>query len=332
MKWIAFFCALVVLSMACSRSTPSARQQKLQQWKAENGKVKVLSTTAMIDDLARQVGGVHVDCHTLIIGELDPHSYQLVKGDDEVLAYSQLIFYNGLGLEHGPSLKAYLEAQPKAVSLGSYVMGQNPHRILAYNGQTDPHIWMDVALWSQTVPCIVAALSKRDPEHAPAYKENGELLMQQLAQVHEELRSSLQNIPENKRYLVTSHDAFNYFARAYLATDAEKGSGEWEKRFKAPEGLAPDSQLSTLDVQHILDHIRQYRIEVLFAESNVSKDSIRKIVDAGKKSGLKVVIAQNSLYADTMGGPGSDGDTYVKMIRHNAALIAQELVGHPSHE
>lgn len=316
--------ALLLIIAACSCRDSSDRFRSLQQWMTPNGKLKVLSTTSMINDIVRQVGGDHVDGLALVIGELDPHSYQLVKGDDEKLAFSDLIFYNGLGLEHGPSLQSYLLKQPKAISLGDAIRRANPSVILDYKGQIDPHIWMDISLWAKTIPHIVAALSSKDPAHAEDYRTNGTKLLYEMDQAHKEVKAELQQIPSLKRYLVTSHDAFNYFTRSYLASEGESEDA-WHARFAAPEGLAPDSQLSATDIQAIVDHLRRYHIRVLFPESNISRDSIRKIVQSASDKGMKVEIATDYLYADAMGKPDSDADTYLKMIRHNATVIAKYL-------
>ena len=296
----------------------------------QDGHVKVLATTAMISDLVQQIGGDHVDVLTLIKGELDPHSYQLVKGDDEKLSFADLIFYNGLGLEHGPSLQYHLQHNPKAIALGNKIEQAQPDLILHEDGHPDPHIWMDISLWMKTIPYIVQALSLQDPAHAEDYRKNGEEVSLKLQRAHDEVKKLMQSIPQERRYLVTSHDAFNYFTRAYLAEDGEKTKAQWGKRFAAPEGLAPESQLSAADIQKIINHLAQYHIMVVFPESNVSKDSIRKIVSAGKEKGLDLVVAQDYLYADAMGKPGSQGDTYVKMIQYNAHTIAKYLSGqHP---
>ena len=103
--------------------------------------------------------------------------------------------------------------------------------------------------------------------------------------MHARIKSRMQAIPSEKRFLVTSHDAFNYFTRAYLASEDELETDSWQKRFAAPEGLAPESQLSPSDIQHIIGHLHKYNINVLFPESNVSKDSIRKILQARKCKG-----------------------------------------------
>lgn len=322
----ALLLAISLFSCNCDEVCQYYRSSE-QQWYADNGKIKVLSTTAMISDLVSQVGGEHIDSLILIRGELDPHTYQMVKGDDEKLAYADIIFYNGLGLEHGPSVQKHLGEKENAVALGDAVLHENPDRILHYNGQLDPHIWMDISLWAETVPYIARTLSEADPDHAADYQANAKALISQMEKAHSAVKNKVHRIPEKKRYLVTSHDAFNYFARAYLATDSEIKDGQWQKRFAAPEGLSPESQLSANDIQMIIDHMKRYDIEVIFPESNVSRDSIRKIVEAGHEHGMIMTIATAYLYGDAMGPPGSAGDSYLKMIWHNAETLTEYLAG-----
>ena len=170
-------CALMFFFLAlwgCSNPDSSSQHEEVRRWQEDNGKVKVLSTIAMVDDLVKQIGGEYVDRMVLIKGDLDPHSYQLVKGDDEKLSRADLIFYNGLGLEHGPSLQHYLRTSSKAVSLGNKIREQNPEAIIVFHGQLDPHIWMDVELWAGSIPFIVEVLSRKDPAHAQIFQQNGE--------------------------------------------------------------------------------------------------------------------------------------------------------------
>ena len=325
MKQLLILSLLLLGFFSCSTDERRERANHLEEWQQAQGKIKVLSTLEMINDIVKEIGGDHIASLTLIKGQLDPHSYQLVKGDDEKLAAADLIFFNGLGLEHGPSLQHYLQGNPKAIALGDSVLLQFSKEILQYQSQLDPHIWMDISLWAKTIPVIVGALSKQSPENAAEFRANGAKLTTKMHTRHLELRQLLTSIPEQERFLVTSHDAFNYFARAYLATDEERLSGGWQKRFAAPEGLAPDSQLNPVDIQIIIDHLKKYDIHVLFPESNISKDSIRKIVDAGEEKGLKLRVADAYLYGDAMGQPGSDGDTYLKMMKHNAMIIRKNL-------
>lgn len=326
-KFVWLCCCLIGIWIisSCSREQHQKRQADFQQWIQNNGKVKVLSTTAMIDDLVKQIGKEHVDTITLIQGELDPHSYQLVKGDDEKLAFAQLIFYSGLGLEHGPSLHHYLEKNPQAVSLGDRITQQEPELALYVQGQKDPHIWMDISLWARAVPFIVEALSQQDPAHAAFYQANGLKLQHEMAEAHQQVKEIMHQVPADKRFLVTSHDAFNYFARAYLSEESEIQTGEWEKRFAAPEGIAPESQLSALHIKDIIEHLKRYQIHLLFPESNVSRDSIRKIVQAGREQGLDIQIACCALYGDAMGPLGSEGDSYLKMILYNAHTLSTHM-------
>jgi manganese/zinc/iron transport system substrate-binding protein len=303
-------------------------QENRREWKKEEGKLKVLCTTAMIEDLVKQVGGEYVQTLTLITGELDPHSYQLVKGDDEKLAYADLVFSNGLGLEHGPSLRDYLAKSEKNVSFGDLIRKDEPDSILTYKGSLDPHIWMDISFWIKSIVFVVAALKEHDPARGKAYEDNGEMVRIRLQKLHDELRKEMQKVPDEKRYLITSHDAFNYFARAYLATDEERKNGGWQKRFAAPEGLAPESQLSTTDIRLILDHMKTYQVHVIFPESNVSQASIRKLLDAGNEKGMALIIAKDPLYGDAMGPKGSSGDSYEKMIEHNVKTLSAYLQGH----
>lgn len=322
----------ILIALCAAACSGPERADEWRQWKADNGKVKVLATTAMIADLVKTIGKDHVDTLTLIKGELDPHSYQLVKGDDEKFATAQLIFFNGLGLEHGPSLQQQLYHTSNAIGLGDKIQETDAEKILYYKKQLDPHIWMDISLWAENIPFIVEALSKQDPAHAEDYRKNGNLLADELKDAHQQIRTIMDGLPAENRYLVTSHDAFNYFTRAYLSTGDEQKNGGWQERFAAPEGLAPESQLSATDIQEIIDHLAKYRIHVVFPESNVSKDSIRKIVQAAKEKGLNVHIADTYLYADAMGRPGSDGDSYVKMITHNAKTIAHFLAQEKNHD
>ncbi|MBS0652019.1 MAG: zinc ABC transporter substrate-binding protein [Verrucomicrobia bacterium] len=323
-KRLTFFSYAFLLSIVffygCSprKSRPASN---LEQWMQNNGKVKVLSTTAIIDDIVRQVGGDRIDHISLICGEIDPHSYELVKGDDEKLSAAQVIFYNGLGLEHGASLRYQLEHHANAIPVGQSIQERFPDQIIYDDGQLDPHIWMDIELWSMIIDPILQSLKELDPAGAGIFEENADRLRQAMLHEHQEIKSDFQKVPADKRYLVTSHDAFNYFTRSYLRAPDETEQSQWSVRFEAPEGLAPDGQLSTTDIQRIIEHLCIYHIQVVFPESNVSKDSLKKIVHACRQKGLEVRISGEVLYGDAMGSPDSGADTYLKMIRQDADVM-----------
>lgn len=306
---LTFLLPLLLIGCSC--------KNRATDWMQDNEKLKVLSTTAQIGDLVTAIGKDRVDGWVLIQGDLDPHSYEMVKGDGEKLARADLIFYNGLGLEHGASLSTLLQDSPKATAIGEKIRSACPERILKRGKAIDPHIWMDISLWQKGIDPIVEALSQADPEGASFYHEQGAILAEQMETTHLEVRARLQEVPSEKRYLVTSHDAFHYFTRSYLA-DAEEV--DWAGRFAAPEGLAPEGQLNPRDIQKIIDFLRVKKISVLFPESNVSRDSIHKIATAGRELGLEIHICSEPLYGDAMSGLA-----YLEMMRHNADTIAKYL-------
>lgn len=286
-------------------------------WLKSEGKVKVLSTTAQIGDLVKEIGGERVDQLVLIQGDLDPHSYEIVKGDLEKLERADIIFYNGLGLEHGASLASYLNNSSKTVAVGEKISLAHPDKILKKDSVIDPHIWMDISLWQKGIEPIVQILSEKDPEEAKYFQERANLLVKTMEEVDLEIYERLQKIPSECRYLMTSHDAFHYFTRRYLADPNEI---DWQARFAAPEGLAPEGQLNPRDIQKMIAYLKKTKISVIFPESNVSRDAIRKIAMAGKEMGLEIKICSDPLYGDSMGHLN-----YLEMMKTNGETIAKHL-------
>ncbi len=280
-------------------------------------KIKVLSTTAMIGDLVQEIGTDKVDSSVLIVGDLDPHTYELVKGDDEKFHDADLVFYNGLGLEHGLSLAKLLEECPHAHALGESIKQKDPNLIIQMDGQTDPHIWMDISLWAKTIDPIVFSLSQKAPQYAEEFVQRGASLHQKLLTLDQMAYEKLQHIPQENRYLVTTHNAFHYFTRRYLAAKDEE---KWQTRVTAPEGLAPDAEISLADIRHMIEYINQYHVAVLFPESNLNKDALKKIVSASHEMGNPLRLSEKPIYGDAMGE-----ESYIKMMTHNIEWIAKEL-------
>lgn len=287
------------------------------EWMGNNGKIKVLSTIAQIGDIVSAVGGERIDSLVLIPGELDPHSYEIVKGDGEKLTRADLVLYNGLGLEHGASLAAFLKSSKKSVAVGDEIRKIASKKILERNGVLDPHVWMDVSLWQKAAGQIAEELIKIDPEGAEYYRMRAALLEKEMESTHLYIRDLLQQIPPERRFLVTSHDAFRYFVKSYLI---EPGEADWSKRFTAPEGLAPDGQLNPADIRRAIEFLREHRIQVVFPESNVNRDSVAKIASASRELGFDVQVCKKPLYGDSTGGL-----PYLEMMRVNAEVISEHL-------
>jgi len=303
-----FVIGISFLFFGCEKNSAKPEESSYQ--------LKILSTIAQIDDLVSEIGGERVEHLVLVRGELNPHIYELVKGDDEKIQEADLVFYNGLGLEHGASVAAMIAAHPRAVAVGDSIQKRHPEKILWKGSVQDPHIWMDISLWKEAIDPITEALIIADPEGSSVYQERSIALKEKMDQADAQVFEMLQKISERKRYLVTSHDAFRYFARRYLAASHD---ANWELRFQAPEGLSPDAQLNPMDLQRIIDHLHKYHIETLFPESNVSRDSIRKLLDAGGKMGLKLKICKDVLYGDSFRGH------YLEAMKHNASSISKAL-------
>jgi manganese/zinc/iron transport system substrate-binding protein len=323
-KIIRFFLCLSTLFILPCCNTTGSSSDVFNQWMQPSDKIKVLSTVAMIDDIVRQIGKEKILHMSLISGQIDPHSYEMVKGDDEKLSMATVVFYNGLGLEHGASLHHHLLRHANAIAVGDIVAQAVPEKMICIDRTVDPHIWMDISLWSYIVDPIVQELSRLDPESADFYKDNGKSLLEKMRSVNDELYYKMHRVPSNQRYLVTSHDAFSYFTRAYLANPDEVQKKCWQERVNAPEGLAPDGQLSSADIQHIVSFLLKNSIHTVFPESSVNRDALNKIICDCQKKGLNVRMASSPLYSDSLGEKDSGADNYLDMMLYNANTILLE--------
>lgn len=294
----------------CSAKSPS----KLTRFMEDSGKPKVLSTTSMIDDLVQEIGGDRFDTLTLIRGETDPHTYELVKGDDEKFERADLVIANGLGLEHGASLSYQIKSHKNTLYVGEAISKDD---LIFIDGQTDPHIWMDVHLWLKTIDPITQSLIQLDPASAPEFELRAKKLKDTMAKMDEVFKARMHTIPRNQRYLITTHDAFNYFTKCYMLEPGE----EWTDRCISPEGLAPDGQLTIGDIKRVVNFLQKTGVRVLFTESNVNYDSLRKIAEVSKHRGHTVEIAGDALLGDSMGKCAH----YLDMIEHNVSVLEAKL-------
>ncbi|MEM7175190.1 MAG: zinc ABC transporter substrate-binding protein [Chlamydiota bacterium] len=319
-RWLGI---LLCVFLGCASPSEKKRAKKVDQWMCQNDAIKVLSTTAMVNQLVRMVGGDRVDCLSLIVGNVDPHHYELVKGDREKLDCADLIVSNGVGLECGASLRYALEHHPKTLFLGDAIFNHHPEAAIWIEGVIDPHIWMDIGLFALGIDPIVEALSQLDPAGARLYRQRGAHLKHQMEDFDRLLQQKMRTIPEEKRFLVTSHDAFHYFTRKYLAAPNER---HWAQRTLAPEGLVPDGQLSALDIQEVCDFLCSHRLGVVFSESNVSQSALQKVIASCREKGLDVTLASTPLYGDAMSETGDEEGAYFRMIEHNVNTLVHFLI------
>jgi len=279
--------------------------------KAADGRYKIVCTVGMVADLAREIAGDRATVDSIIGASVDPHLYQASRGDIVKLNEADVVFYNGLLLEGkmedilqkcgGVAVTAEID-QAKLIA-----PPDTP-------GHFDPHVWMDVTLWQQAARAIAAYLSKYDAAHAADYQDNLETLLPKLDRLHDYAQECIATIPIDSRVLVTAHDAFEYFGRAY---DIE---------VRGIQGISTESEAGVRDINALVDLLVKRQIRAVFVESSVSEKNVTALVE-GAASRKHVLNIGGTLFSDAMGSPGTYEGTYIGMIDHNVTTIARALGG-----
>jgi manganese/zinc/iron transport system substrate-binding protein len=277
--------------------------------------IQAVATTGMVADLVQRVGGERVQVEAMMGAGIDPHLFKPSERDVISLAGADVIFYNGLHLEAG--MASVFERMGDRIHTVAVTDGIDRTQLSAppeFAGNYDPHVWFDVQMWMQGVKTVQAALSEMDPAHASVYQANAESYLVELEALDQYVSTQAQRIPDEKRVLITAHDAFNYFGRAY----------GFEVR--GLQGISTASEAGTGDVQALADYIAEKRIPAIFVESSVSPRTIQAVQAAVRARGFDVQIG-GQLFSDAMGNPGTPEGTYPGMVRHNIDTIVHGLAG-----
>ena len=280
----------------------------------QSGKLVITATVGMVADTVERVGGDLVVVTPLMGPGVDPHLYKASARDLNRLRRADIVFYNGLHLE-GKMVRVLgmlARSGEKAVAVGEEVDQQRLLSPSGYEGQHDPHIWFDVSIWAETIDPIVEALSEADPDNGEIYRRNGDAYREELASLHEEIKARLAEIPTAQRVLITAHDAFGYFGRAY---DVE---------VVGLQGLSTVGEFGVKDRKRLVDLIIRRGIKAVFVESSVPKQAVAAVVDDCRQLGHSISIG-GELYSDAMGEKGTPEGTYVGMVRHNVESIVNAL-------
>ena len=294
-------CALI--ATACS-----APEQE-----ASNGRIKIVATTGMVADLARNIGGDRVEVIGLMGPGVDPHYYKASQGDLARITDADIVLFNGLFLEGKmEDIFAKMARSKKVVAVAGGVDEKNLRRPPEFLGHFDPHIWFDVSLWAQTVGVAVASLSELDPEGAEVYRRNGEQYRARLDALHQWVIEQVGQISEQQRVLITAHDAFGYFGLAYGF------------EVVGLQGISTVAEYGVNDVTQLVDRIVERQVKAIFVESSVPVRSIEAVRQGCLNRGFEVVIG-GTLYSDAMGGAGSGADSYVGMVESNVNTIVGAL-------
>jgi len=286
----------------CSASTASPESR-----------LRVVATTGPLGDAIVRVGGEHVRVDVLMGPGVDPHLFMASEGDVNLLQQADVLFYNGLFLEAqiADVLRQIGERKP-SVAVAERI---DPALLLVgpdSSGEYDPHVWFDVPLWKQVVETVSATLAEVDAANAGAYRANADIYLQELEELHRYVQERAAELPAERRVLITAHDAFHYFGRAY----------GFEVR--GLQGISTATEAGTADVRALADFIAQRQIPAIFIESSVPVRNVEAIQAAVAARGAAVEIG-GELYSDALGGAESAGATYIGMMRHNIDTIVDAL-------
>jgi manganese/zinc/iron transport system substrate-binding protein len=275
----------------------------------------------MIADLAAQIAGEDAEVMSLMQPGIDPHLYQPTRDDLAALLVADVVLYNGLKLE-GRMTDALEQARTGdrvVVAVAETIPDARLLRLdepeTAVDGSEklqDPHAWMSPQVWRETVPAIVDALSEADPDNAAAYAQRGDTLLDAIGSLHDEIVSELMDVPEDRRVLVTAHDAFGYFGRDYGF------------EVLGIQGISTQSEAGVRDIERLVDTLVQRQIPAVFVESTVNQRNINALIAGAAARGHEVRIG-GELFSDAMGPADTPEGTYLGMLRHNARTIAEAL-------
>lgn len=316
-----FFIVLIGLLAACSpavspTSTPPATAANLIPDSASTGDcsgepLNVVVTIGMIADVAQNIGGACITVTALMRPGVDPHLYRASEGDVSTLLEADLIFYGGLHLE-ARMADIFEEMPGDTLTVAVSEAVPEDQRLTVSEGQYDPHVWMDVSLWRLAAARIQSTLVTLDPDDAALYNANADAYLSEMDTLHTYVGEQIATIPEGQRVLVTAHDAFQYFGRAY------------EIEVFAPQGISTVTEAGVEDIRRTIDVVVEREIPAVFVETSVPADVVEAILEGVQARDHSIVIG-GSLYSDAMGETGTPDGTYLGMIRHNVDTIVAAL-------
>ncbi|MDD7267401.1 MAG: zinc ABC transporter substrate-binding protein [Lachnospiraceae bacterium] len=319
LQLLAVLMLAALLAMACGKKSETGNKdtkmgsEKVKQSQEMAAKKKVLVTTSFLQDMVKQIAGDSVDIELMIPAGADPHLYEAKPEDYRKLKEADLVLYHGLHFE-GKMVEA-LEAKGVSVSKN---FPEDKLGKMDEDGEiiVDPHFWFDLKLYAMAVDEAAKALSELLPANKADYEKARAAYVKELEALDEENRQKISAIPKESRYLITPHDAFNYFSRSY---DIE---------VKAPQGVSTESETSNQDIRQTIDFIVEHKVKAVFAESTTDPNRMEKLREGVMAKGhtVKVVKGEGQeLFSDSLAPAGQKGDSFIEMYRHNVDLIVSNL-------
>jgi manganese/zinc/iron transport system substrate-binding protein len=281
---------------------------------AADKKLRVAATVTMVADLARQVGGDRVEVDALMGPGVDPHLYKAAASDITKLQQADVIFYSGLLLEgkmqdiFAKLARSKRFVYPVTEAIPVEKLLEPPE----FAGHYDPHVWFEIPLWKLCVDVVAKGLSEADPAGKDFYEKRAAETRGRMDELHAWALKKSAELPAERRILVTSHDAYNYFGRAYGF------------QVVGLQGISTVTEAGLADMAKLTDFIKQKRVKAVFVETSVPHHTIERI---SKDTGVKI---GGELFSDAMGTPGQlengyDLGTYEGMIKHNMTTIVEAL-------
>ncbi len=280
----------------------------------KNGKLQIVTTTTMITDLVKNIGGNKIEVQGLMGSGVDPHLYKASEGDVSKLFNADVVIYNGVHLE-GKLEEVFekMHHQHKKTIVASDALEKN---ILIesenFASNYDPHIWFDTTNWIKIASYIAEQLTILDPKNATTYKENEKIYLEKLKKLNAEVETKINELPIEKRILVTAHDAFSYFGRQH------------HFNVVGLQGLSTATEAGVQDVQKLAKFIIDKKVKAIFVESSVPKRTIEALQEAVISKGYKVAIG-GMLYSDALGTTGTEEGTYIGMYKYNVKTIVDAV-------
>jgi manganese/zinc/iron transport system substrate-binding protein len=317
--------ALVALLSGCAQTPPSPNSATANAATSPSPSstpavadparpIRVLATTTLVADVVQAVGGPRVQVETLIGPGLDPHLYKPRESDLRKLSEAELVFFHGLGLEArmGEVLRQHHAALGDSVAIAEAV----PENKLRTKGEgqasVDPHVWNDPVLWAFVAKPVQETLAKVDPPHAADYEKRAKDWQESLVQLTVELLAQYGAIPQERRVLVTAHDAFGYLGSAFSL------------EVRGLQGISTAAEAGAADVDALASFLVDRKVPAVFGETSVPSRGLEALQQAVKARGGQLTLGEE-LLSDSLDAPGTDGATYPGMMRRNAARITRGL-------
>lgn len=280
----------------------------------DNGKYNVVATTTLVGDLVKSIAGEHVNVQVLMGPGVDPHLYKASAGDVKLMQGANMVVYNGLHLEGkmGDIFDNLKNSDKLIVPASGNISEDSLIDFVTNPGNYDPHIWFDVSLWKQAAESVAEGLKKLDSENSEEYDANLQEYLGELDNLDQYIRDRASELPEDKRILVTAHDAFSYFGNAYGF------------EVKGLQGISTDSEAGTSDVRELANFIVEKEIKAIFVESSVPRKSIEALQEAVRAQGFQVEIG-GELYSDSTGDAKTAAETYIGTFKSNIDTIVNAL-------